>query len=987
MARKIIYIEPTFFKRRVELVDMCVDLRRQGKTSLYILPSREAIWDVRLSLFNKGRGITDWKVITMDELEKDIACEFILENSILHSAVARIVLDKICRDLSTRLSLFQKIAHKKGFVDDIHEFIRTCKRQNVAPDDLITLIDNLDDSILKSKLKDIHTIYSYYENYLKERGNYVIDDIPLVAYDKVFDSSYLDDIHTIIIDGFIHIDPIDMKIIGRIAHRNDIDIYINVPYMNKTLQQFVDEELVNSLMDMGFCIDSKMSEDLRQKSTIYSLVHNLYTGRVTDIDHEILTIKRYPCVDSELRETARDIKDKLINGEKPCNIAVYMDDRDEYGRVIQSIFKEFQIPIKYGYGYPVSSTAMFRELLGLIEGMEVNMRYWIEWLGIVENYLLQRQDNVMDREAWDKTHDVFNTLRSSLEDSDLIYTNISKEEFLNYLTGWAISTTIEVESGDDAGVRILGTDYARGQLYNHIYILGMNDGIMPNIPSRVGIFNIQERDQLMDMGINYKNQDWEFKREKIRLCLALVTAKKSITLSYRETERGDNALIPSSFIEEIKLATGITQDIMTVEERFNVSPDKIVTSREQKLMLLKDKCEEIWKGQDLKTSIDSLVKYNIQDREDIENLLCDGYIHYHRQCSKYFNNYEGIVGTENLPLGNDFYLGASDIDRFYFCPYAFFMGRLMGGSVFEQNPKEYDNMDAGSFYHAVLREYYKGLDNFDFLDRKRLQTIYAEILDTEIRELDLPREELDVLKNDFFNPLYEAIGVFISKDLKRLKEYEGKTGRILRPIMLERGIENSHIFNIKMRCKVDRVDMEFEKEEGKWTATGRFVIYDYKKGKSKGLDHILRNNVCQLGIYYFLIEEEFRKMGFNAVDCMALLYYGIEENSEDDGKGIKYDGIYREEYKKALGLGRKHYAMDSEVFEAFLQYIREITIDAVDMIRAGKFPYAPNCPVYTERFARYSCEYKDICRYSRDKIIHILDEGGHICYGEAFRGL
>ena len=36
-------------------------------------------------------------------------------------------------------------------------------------------------------------------------------------------------------------------------------------------------------MDMGFCIDSKMSEDLRQKS-IYSLVHNLYTGRVTDID-------------------------------------------------------------------------------------------------------------------------------------------------------------------------------------------------------------------------------------------------------------------------------------------------------------------------------------------------------------------------------------------------------------------------------------------------------------------------------------------------------------------------------------------------------------------------------------------------------------------------------------------------------------------------------------------------------------------------------
>lgn len=47
---KLLYFEPTFSDRRERLINMCAGLQRQGKSFIYILPSREAIRDVRYKL-------------------------------------------------------------------------------------------------------------------------------------------------------------------------------------------------------------------------------------------------------------------------------------------------------------------------------------------------------------------------------------------------------------------------------------------------------------------------------------------------------------------------------------------------------------------------------------------------------------------------------------------------------------------------------------------------------------------------------------------------------------------------------------------------------------------------------------------------------------------------------------------------------------------------------------------------------------------------
>jgi len=67
---KIIYFEKLFTKRRENLLQYCSQLQKSSKNFIYILPSREAITDVRYSLIEKNQVIISSHIITFDELEE-----------------------------------------------------------------------------------------------------------------------------------------------------------------------------------------------------------------------------------------------------------------------------------------------------------------------------------------------------------------------------------------------------------------------------------------------------------------------------------------------------------------------------------------------------------------------------------------------------------------------------------------------------------------------------------------------------------------------------------------------------------------------------------------------------------------------------------------------------------------------------------------------------------------------------------------------------
>lgn len=207
---KIIYFEKLFTKRREKLIEHCSELQKDDKNFIYILPSREAITDVRYALIEKNQGIINSYIITFDELEKLIIEPHINKERIIHEEFEQILIKDICEKSIENLTYYKKICTKKGFIEEIRAFIKALKRQTIRSEDLLDIINNEENEILKSKLEDIYIIYKEYNKSLRENNVYDINDISLKAVEFVKNSKVFDDYDAIIIDGFINIDVVNL---------------------------------------------------------------------------------------------------------------------------------------------------------------------------------------------------------------------------------------------------------------------------------------------------------------------------------------------------------------------------------------------------------------------------------------------------------------------------------------------------------------------------------------------------------------------------------------------------------------------------------------------------------------------------------------------------------------------------------------------------------------------------------------------------------
>jgi ATP-dependent helicase/nuclease subunit B len=111
-------------------------------------------------------------------------------------------------------------------------------------------------------------------------------------------------------------------------------------------------------------------------------------------------------------------------------------------------------------------------------------------------------------------------------------------------------------------------------------------------------------------------------------------------------------------------------------------------------------------------------------------------------------------------------------------------------------------------------------------------------------------------------------------------------------------------------------------------------------------------------------------LGTKSIECMALLYLSIEKT---DVK-LELDGLYKSEYKKALGITKKG-DIRSDNFMELIEYIKSLMLETIALIKSGKFNYKPMCSSL-EGYVAYPCEYVGLCRYSRNKV-RILGGEGH----------
>ncbi|QGT99760.1 hypothetical protein SYNTR_1167 [Candidatus Syntrophocurvum alkaliphilum] len=1027
---------------RKELVIKCADSIRNGMKAIYILPSREAMFDVRELFIKELGGLYNCYILTFTDLEEMLTTDLIRKNNVLSEYEVGLVIRKIL-EKQPKNFLFNRVKAKSGFISGVKQTIRKLKRLHISPEELNEKALGIDGT-LGVKLKAIAKIYKDYENYKKGMSVYDLDDFSVLALNQVQNSKILDETRMLVIDGFINIDPVDVNLIKEMINRTDIDIHINVPFKNEYNMDFIYSEIIKDFSNLDFKVEVISSDKPYINPDLRCISQQIYSNkRDLEVLKSSVIISKSPCIDYEIRQTAREIKKLLIEKmAKPDDIAVFCNNNDEYSEKVKDVFDEYGLPIninqrnnlltvplikdilcvlrlrvkdyiadsfvtlltsKYILPKQIQSSdyyesSLFRKLAKKVinehepedyfdffkqllveecslEDIPVELEDYFnvfdefnpentdgqvealqEFIKVLSNLDLRNQLTYLYEEGV-ISQDVFIRDLTALQGFEKVIKNlintwvrfepIKPVEWLDSLHKELVKLLSEEQTGlnnrDYGGVKFLNPDLARGQDYDTVFILGINEGIFPSSGNGNYLFNADEILELAKLNINLGTPLWELQREKIRFNACLATARNRLNVSYRVTDENGALMIPSGFINDFTAI--LTEECcekvtfysvsMRKRMRYNVEPAS-------KVEAIRKLNTNLWNNGDVQL----INEYAWLDSSFKEKLLYSSraaYMEISREFNPVFDEFDGRLNNPKLSQQDAWYgFSPSQLNSYVYCPFRYFAERVLNLDDDEQEPLS--GLSIGLLYHEVLKQYYEGKDDPEEVDIERLQAVF----DSVEKDFDYGNQP-QIVKDYYRSELFNTIKAFIYHDADNLTRYFEATGFRLKPVLLEKFFQ-IYLGDNKIRGVADRVDLEFD-DTGSFT--GRYIIYDYKKGNVKTIKECIETEDFQLPIYYAAFDNYIKKeYAVSKTECIALLYYSIEK--------LEWKGIIRKDMKLALFEKRKRpQLIDENNMYVLLEWVEGEVLKTIDEIKKGFFS-PKECPA-----TYFVCPYNGMCRYDK----------------------
>jgi ATP-dependent helicase/nuclease subunit B len=1035
-------------KKREELVNECIGFIKNDLKVVYILPSREAMFQVRRLFAERLGGISNCWVMGFDNLERLILAGSLDQSGIMSELEKSVIIKDVLGRLPIDDTVFEKVKDKPGFIRLLTEIIRLLKRSNILPGEFFQIIQSLEGNLFR-KCKSIYNIYHGYEEFKTQKGLMDIDDISLKAAEACVHSRIFKDIGIIVIDGFINIDPVNLELVKKILHTYpDIPVYVNVPFKNTHNQEFVLGEIIKSFEELGFeRIEVEEKDDTVQDNQLHTICHALYSGSDSIIvNPETLYISSSPCLDHEIRAAAGRIKQLIANaGITPSDIAVVAADTEKYRTRLIEVFTEYGIPLNAKKNDVLLSVPLVKDIAALWRMAYyddewesafvsiVTSKYLLPWnvlahenygnnrlfetavnvlseqhddyfeaflnsylgevdddssrmamenyintvrafvngfedlgnavelfkeilkAGDIENNILRMYEiGLLDADLWlrditalYKTLDFFEGLHRIYKDYQPDAIGIEAEGLVQQiLSGLSVYETDDF-TRDQGGVRFIPPDLLRGQSYDTVFILGLNEGVFPRKGDTGDLFDSYEMRRLFELSINLRPAEWELEREKLRFNSCMASARNRLYLSFRTADEDASIMIASPFIDEV-------MSVLDTDSRKSIIA-KPVSMRERME----------FRGEPFSTGemIRKINLMHIQNALPVNNLpvtdeitdrlkypLHAASVEFAREFESEFNEYDGKLNQPKIKQqGLKYTFSASQINRYARCPFLYFAERVL--DVDPEDDTARRRMDVGIFYHNVIKVYYERCKDPRLPDIERLHDIFdnlAEYLDLTYLPPSLRVYALEELR--------QVLERFIRHDAENMARYNEVTGCILKPIMLEeRFVYKLDGDRAVITGIADRVDLEID-SDGHFT--GRFIIYDYKKGSINGIKECISGDDFQLPLYFSAFKNILKEaFGIPHPECLALLYYSIEK--------LNRDGIIRNDIKKALFEGKKGTKSTPEKanMELVLSWAEQEAVKVIEKIRQGYFMPPRECPK-----GIFGCIYDNMCRYDRARL-------------------
>ena len=509
-----------------------------------------------------------------------------------------------------------------------------------------------------------------------------------------------------------------------------------------------------------------------------------------------------------------------------------------------------------------------------------------------------------------------------------------------------------------------------------IFIIGVNDGTFPSVPSSEGFFNDKDREFLKNEGLELAKGTLEkMYEENFNIYKAFSTAEEKVYISYPAADIEDKPLRRSTMISKLKKIFPKLK-----EEVYNFSTNEIYN----KNVTFSNLLANINNIQGKWHEIYSWYKNNPKWLNKLNNAL-DGLD---------YTNVPEKINKENVKrlYGDTLHTTVSRLESYRSCSFAYYL--KYGLKLSDKEKMDIKPIDTGSFMHEVIDRFFKKVDNIKTISEEEMKKALDEIIEDE---LSLPKNYIFTATAKFRTlviRLKKVIYLSMKYIIQSLKysefdvlQTELEFGNNSYP-PIEMTLDNGK--KISITGKIDRIDIAK-------TPNGKYIrIIDYKSSsKDIELNKVIaglqlqlltyvdaivqKENVEPAGALYFtllepklagasksmtkeeieeIIKKNYKMNGLVLADVNVIKMMDTTlESGKSDIIPVSLNDSGEINYKNSKTVTR-------EEFENLQKYTIKIIKQISKEIFDGEINLKPYYMVNGKKTPCSYCEYKSICQFN-----------------------
>jgi ATP-dependent helicase/nuclease subunit B len=620
--------------------------------------------------------------------------------------------------------------------------------------------------------------------------------------------------------------------------------------------------------------------------------------------------------------------------------------------------------------HPTPASEVYRVLRGLADAFDQLPRsgslaeHARAWAVLAEQIGIHRtmRDDA-DRSAWEQLQQSLGENQQLTEWLGEDAPRLDRAQARAALLDLLHSQTLERADEESGRVRVLSASSVRHLKTPYLFLAGLSEKSFPAADGDDGVYRQAERQRLIEDGLPLPTRGDRQSQEMLLFYEAVNAATRRLWLSYPAVDDSGEPLNPSPYLKEIEQACGTTP--IARQGQIDLSPipraDDLCSPDAFRIRAVADA---------LSGKPESLGGFAVNDVRGGENLFRGLGFGLSRQNREKFDLSEGMLSAAveaelKQAFPPDRVYSATELEHYAYCPYRYFLEKLLNVQPLEDIALETDYARRGQMAHSLLAVFHRRVNearrgpgspaNLTEDDFSRiLQEAAGEALGASggdslagaFHEID--RRKLLEWFTDYRRQHASYDDLWKACDSPPLPElFEVSFGRALRegegpPSTADALALTSREETVQLSGRIDRIDV------GKVGSQTVFNILDYKTGGAVKFtpEACQRGNALQLPVYA-LAAGELILNDRDAVPWQAG-YWQLKDGGFKPRQALRMHELSEGSVEP------------TEVWEQVRSRLADTIVSLVQAMRRGEFPVWSDDEDCTGR-----CPYKTVCRINQ----------------------